>query len=107
MKTKRIAFGLLILALMACNFVTQLIAPPTATPFPTATFTPTSTSTPTDVPLAPAYIPPQCANKVLATLAPDTALAQPTLEAQTNLPISPITQIQIFNDMTKKVDQIY
>jgi len=109
MQTKRIAFGFLILLLMACNFVTQLITPPTATPQPTATFIPTLTSTATDTPapLVPAYIPPQCASSPLATVGPDIALAQPTLDAQTNPPISQDEQMRIFRAMTKVVDQVY
>jgi len=107
MNTKRVAFGFLILSLMACNFVTQMIAPSTATPIPTATFTPTSTATPTATPLVPAYIPPQCASSAIATVAPDIALAQPTLNAQTNSPISQGEQMRIFKAMTKVVDQVY
>jgi carboxyl-terminal processing protease len=107
MKTKRIAFGFLILSLMACNFVTELIAPPTATPLPTATFTPTATATLSPTPLVPAYIPPQCASAAIATVAPDVALAQPTLDAKTNPHISEGEQMQVFRDMTKVVEQVY
>jgi carboxyl-terminal processing protease len=107
MKTKRFAFGVLILSLMACNFVTQMIVPPTATPLPTATFTPTSTLTPTPTQLAPAYIPPQCASSPLATLSPSAALEEPTLEAKTNPTVSKTEQIQIFRAMTDVVDRVY
>jgi len=107
MKTKRIAFGFLIMALMACNFVTQMIVPPTATPLPTATFTLTATSTSSPTALAPAYIPPQCANSAPATVAPDIELARPTTEAQANKPISQNKQMQIFNALTNIVDQVY
>ena len=107
MKIKRIAFGLLILTLLACNFVTQIIAPSTATPLPTVTFTPTGTLTPTPIALVPAYIPPQCANQPLSTLAPDLALAQPTAEAQTNSEISKSTQLEIFQDMTSRIEKVY
>ena len=105
MKTKRIAFGFLILSLMACNFVTQMIVPPTATPLPTATLTATATITPT--PLVPAYIPPQCANSALATVAPELALAQPTLEARTNPPVSKSLQLQVFRDVVSVVEDVY
>jgi len=111
MKTKQIAFGFLILVLMSCNFVTQMVAPSTVTPLPTATATqiPTATSTVTQTPtpLVPAYIPPQCASSAIATVAPDTALAQPTLDAKTNPPLSQAEQMRIFRDMTKVVDQVY
>ena len=49
MKTKRIVFGFLVLSLLSCNYVTQMIVPPTATPLPT------STSTPHRFPLPNAY----------------------------------------------------
>ncbi len=109
MKIKRIAFGFLILTLMACNFVTQLIVPPTATPPPTATATqtPTATVTPTATPLVPAYIPPQCAGSALATVAPDIALAQPTLNAQTNPPVSKSMQLRVFKDVVSVVEAVY
>ena len=107
MNTKRITFGSLILMLMACNFVTQLVVPPTATPLPTATLSPTSTSTTTPTPLVPAYIPPQCASSALATIAPDIALAQPTAEAKPNPQISKSEQLRVFRKMTNTIDQVY
>ena len=107
MKTKRIAFGFLILSLLACNFVTQLVSPPTATPLPTATFTPTLTSTPTLTPLAPAYVPPQCANTAFATVSPETALAQPTQESVTNPHISKGLQLRILRELANIVEKEY
>jgi len=111
MKIKRIAFGALILSMLACNFVTQMIAPPTATPqpTPTASQTPTLTPspTPTPIPLVPAYIPPQCADKPLATVPPDGALEQPTLEAVANPRISKSEQLQIFAKMTGIIEDVY
>src|SRR6266511_5911937 len=79
MKIKRILFGLLILSLLACNFVTQMVFPPTATPTATVTVTASSTLTPT--PLIPAFIPPECASVPLATIPPDVS-AQATSEFQ-------------------------
>jgi carboxyl-terminal processing protease len=107
MNMKRIAFGLLILTLLSCNFVTQMITPPTVTPQPTVTLTPSATPQATPTVLAPAYIPPQCANKPIATVPPDVAEAQPTLNAPTNPDISKTEQLQIFNDMTHTVDTVY
>ncbi|HEU0297508.1 MAG TPA: S41 family peptidase [Anaerolineales bacterium] len=109
MRTKRIIFGFLILALMACNFVTQLIAPPTATPQPTATLTasPTLMPTFTATPLVPAYVPPHCANQPLATVAPHVALAQPTPEVHSNPGVSKTEQLQIFRDMTHIIEEVY
>ena len=109
MKTKRIIFGFLIFTLMACNFVTQMLAPPTPTPQPTATPTPFPLPSPTLTPtaLVPAYVPPQCANQPIATVVPEVALAQPTLQAQTNPGISQTDQLQVFRDMTDVIEQVY
>jgi carboxyl-terminal processing protease len=111
MKTKRIVFGFLILTLMACNFVTRMIAPPTPTPLPThtPTLTPsvTPSATPTATPLVPAYIPPQCADQPLATVAPELLLAHPTLENEANPPISRSEQLQVFREMTGIIEQVY
>ncbi len=77
MKLKKIAFGFLLLSLLACSTVTNMIVPPTATLTPSATITLTAspTATATATPLVPAYIPPECANKPLATLPAETAIA--------------------------------
>lgn len=79
MKIKRILIGFLILSLLACNFVTQMVFPPTATP--TATVTVTASSTPTPTPLVPAFIPPECTSAPLATIPPDVS-AHATSEFQ-------------------------
>ena len=105
MKIKRILFGFLILSLLACNYVTQMIYPPTATPLPTLTSTAPPTLTVT--PLVPAYIPPECASTPLATISPDAAFAQPTLEIETNPDISQAEQLQIFEELTNVVEDVY
>lgn len=110
MKTKRILFGFLVLSLLACNFVTQMITPPTATPPPTFTPTVTVTAspspTPTATPLVPAYIPPQCdAAAPLATLSPDIAI-QPTPQFETK-DISLRMQLQIVDEIESIVEQVY
>jgi carboxyl-terminal processing protease len=107
MKTRRIAFGILILSLLACNFVTQMVLPPTATPPPTPTLVPTTTPSPTPTPLVPAYVPPQCANQPLATVSPEIALAQPTLNARQNPEISEQEQLEVFQQMTRIIDEVY
>src|SRR5215204_3351508 len=109
MKIKRIAFGFLISALMACNFITQMIVPPMATPLPTATLTPTAilTPSPTPTPLVPVYIPPQCANSALATIAPDTALAQSALDSKRNPDISKSMQLQVLRNVANLVEDVY
>lgn len=105
MNKKRIAYGVLVLSLLACNTVTRLAYPPTATPVPTLTAT--ASLTPTPAPLLPAFIPPECASIPLATVAPDQALLQPTVTAEPNVEISQDTQLQVFKDLTKVVDDVY
>jgi carboxyl-terminal processing protease len=103
MKIKRIVFGLLILSLLACNFVTQMVYPSTATP--TATATVTASSTPTSTPLVPAFIPPECATAPLATVPPDV-LAQATPEFQvTEIPQG--EQLSILRELGNLVQDVY
>lgn len=102
MKTKRILFGLLVLSLLSCNFVTQMVFPPTATPTATATASPTPTATP----LVPAFIPPQCDPAApLATISPEMAI-QPTPEFGTK-DISKRVQLRILDDIEHIVEQVY
>jgi carboxyl-terminal processing protease len=103
MKIKRIVFGFLILSLLACNYVTQMVFPPTATP--TATATATASPTPTPTPLVPAYIPPECATVPLATISPDLAV-QATPEFQAT-EISKDEQLNILRDLGNIVQEIY
>lgn len=107
MKTKRITFALLVLTSLACNAVTQLIVPPTATPLPTTTATPLPSLTPSPVPLAPAYIPPECQSVAPATVPPELALSQPTITPEPVEQISKSMQLQIFDDLTDIVDDVY
>ena len=103
MKLKRILFGFLVLSLLACNFVTQMVLPATATP--TATPTIAASLTPTPTPLQPAFIPPECADKPLATLSPDLAVA-PTSEVKVT-EISKDEQLRILTDLTHLVETVY
>lgn len=105
MKTKRILFGLLILLLLSCNYVTQLVAPPTATPIPTFTATFTPPPTPTATPLVPAFIPPECTSQPIATLAPDFAV-EPTAQFETR-EISTRVQLRILKQIEKVVEDVY
>jgi len=105
MKIKRIAFGFLILSLLACNYVTQMIVPPTATPTPT--LTPTASPTPTPIPLVPAFIPAECGSAPLATIPPEAALAQPALEIEANSDVSQGEQQQILEELAKIVEDVY
>jgi len=103
MKIKRIVFGLLIFSLLACNFVTQMVTPPTATP--TATATVTSSPTPTATPLLPVFIPPECAATPLATLPADLS-AQATPEFQvTEIPQG--EQLSILRELGDIVEKVY
>ena len=105
MRKKRIVFGFLILTLLSCNYVTQMIIPATATPLPT--LTPTASATPTPVPLVPAFIPDECVNVPLATIPPESALAQPTLESEANAVISKSEQEKILEELSKIVEDVY
>lgn len=105
MKAKRIAYGFLILSVMACNFVTQMIVPPTSTPEPTSTATFTASPSPTPTQLVPAYIPPQCEAKPLATIPPDLAI-QPTPKFE-NADLSRNTQLQILDRIERIVEEVY
>jgi len=103
MKIKRILLGLLILSTLACNFVTQMVYPPTATPAATATLVPSLTPTPE--PLRPAYIPPECATVPLATIPPDLALqATPDVEVKE---VSKEQQLSILQEIGDIVQEIY
>ena len=106
MKRQRIFYGFLILTLLSCNYVTQMIVPPTATPVPTATATITATPTATPTPLLPAFVPPQCTATPLATLAPD-AIVEPTLEFENNPEISQDDQLEILDHVTAIVQEVY
>jgi len=105
MKMNKIAFGFLILTLLSCNYVTQMIVPPTATPIP-PTVTATVLPTPMPVPLIPAFIPSQCTSVPLATVSPDPA-TQPTPELQTNADVSKDDQLSIVREMADIVEDVY
>jgi len=102
---KRITFVLLVLSILGCNFVTQVVFPPTATP--TASVTPTIvvSLTPTPEPLRPAYIPPECATVPLATIPPDQAV-QATPEV-TMEDVSQNEQLSILRELGDVVETIY
>lgn len=109
MKIKRIVFGLLISTMLACNFVTQMVFPPTPTPTAsqtaTATQTPTASPTSTPTPLVPAYIPPECATVPLATIPPDQAIqATPEFEI---VEVSQAEQLRILKELGNIVEDIY
>ena len=103
MKIKRLAFGILILSLLACNYVAQMVFPPTATALPTSTPTASPTSTPE--PLAPAFIPPECATTPLATISPETA-SQPAPAFET-VEISQGEQMRILRELANIVRDVY
>jgi C-terminal peptidase prc len=105
MKVKQFFLGGLVLSLLACNFVTQMVFPPTATPTASQTPTATVTLTPTPTPLVPAFIPPECVTAPLATIAPDAAL-QATPEFQVT-EISKEEQLRILEELGHIVEDIY
>ena len=110
MKFKKFFPGFLILSLLACNYVTQMVLPPTVTPVPTWTATPTITASPvptaTVVPLIPAFIPPQCASSPIATLPADT-ISEPTQVSEANPEISKDEQLRILRDIGDIVEAVY
>jgi carboxyl-terminal processing protease len=108
MKTKKLLFGVLVLSLLSCNFFTQMIVPPTATPLPTLTptFTASPSPTATPTPLIPAYVPPQCdAAAPLATISPNTAV-EPT-PMYVNEEISTNTQLKVLDEIEEIVEDVY
>ena len=108
MKIKRIAFIFLILSILlaslACNYVTRIVLPPTATPLPTVTPT-IIPFTPTVTPLAPAYVPPECASVPIATTVPDVS-AQATPEFAVT-PIPQGEQLTILRKVGDIVENVY
>src|SRR5919106_281464 len=105
MKVKRLTFGILILSMLACNYVTQMVFPPTATPIPTLTATPTASPTATPEPLKPAFIPPECATVPLATISPEIA-SQPALEFEP-VEILQGEQMRILREVVSIVKDVY
>ena len=105
MRIERLVFGILILSMLACNYATQMIFPPTATPPPTSTPTATASPTPTPEPLKPAFIPPECATVPLATIAPETA-SQPAPEFET-VDIKQGEQMRILREISNIVKDVY
>ncbi|MDX1377460.1 MAG: S41 family peptidase, partial [Anaerolineales bacterium] len=105
MKTRRTLFGLLILSLLSCNYVTQVFVPPTPTPLPTFTPTVTASPTPTATPLVPAYIPPECEARPIATTSPD-AVVLPTPRYETQ-EISRQAQLRILDRIENIVEDVY
>ena len=103
MKIRRFSYVFLIAAMLACNFITSRVTPPTATPAPTFTATLEATLEP----LAPSYIPSICQNIALATVPPATALVQPTTELQANPEISQDLQQKVFAETVDVIEEVY
>jgi len=99
---KKFFLGFLVLSLLSCNYVTQMIVPPTATPTATATFTASPTST--EVPLVLAYVPSECTAAPLATVEPDT-FTMPTPEPVAE--ISQEEQLRIVREIGNIVEDVY
>ena len=103
MQIKRVLFGCLVLSMLACNFVTRLVFPPTATP--TVLPTVTASLVPTPTPLLPAYIPPECAAVPLATLTPGQVIqAAPDFQIEE---ISREEQLNILQELGDMIELIY
>ncbi len=106
MKTRRIFFGLLLLSMLSCNYLNRMITTPapTSTPIP-PTLTASASFTPTPVPLKPSFIPPECSAVPPATAAPD--FATPTLQIEPNPELSKDEQLDIFNELTDTISDVY
>lgn len=103
MRIKSFTLGLLILSSLACNYVTQMIVPPTPTPLPTAT--PSITPSPTPTPLQPAFVPPGCEAVPLATVPPEVAV-QPIPEAEV-IEITQGEQMRILREILRIIRDVY
>ncbi len=106
MKLKRIFFGLLVLSLLSCNYVTQMVFPPTATSIPTATATATASPSPTPTSIQPAFVPPECAGVPVATISPDV-LSEPSTDESQIVDISKAEQLQILKKLGDIVSGVY
>src|SRR6185503_2465140 len=74
---------------------------------PLPTLTSTASATPTPVPFVPAFIPDECASVPLATIPPESALAQPALEIEANADVSQSEQENILQELAKIVEDVY
>ena len=105
MKLKRFACVFLAAPMLACNFVTGMFTPPTATPAPTST--PTVMPTATPEPLKPAYIPATCQGAPLATISPDVMPDQLSAGLEPNPEISRDMQQRVFDQTVDVIEQVY
>ena len=106
---RRFALGLLVLSLLACNYVTRMIVPPTATVAPTATIAATATplASETPVPLVPAFVPAECQSMPLATVVPDTLTQLAPNAEEDNPKISTTQQLKILRDTENIIEKVY
>lgn len=104
MRSRRIVLAVLVLWMLSCQTINRVIATPT--PLPTFTPIPTFTFTPTPEPLKPAFIPPECADVPLATAIP-APVAAPTMESEPNPELSKEEQLDIFDELTDTVREVY
>lgn len=103
MKLKRFSLALLFFLSLACNAVTRMVGgtAPTTAPF---------LSSPNVVEtedISQVYIPPECQNIPLATIPVATALALPTPILQGNPEISSSLQLEVFDDVVSKIEEVY
>ena len=100
---KRILWGILIVSMLSCNYLNRMLIPATPTPPPTATLLPTLTPEP----LKPSFFPPECASVPLATAIPGATSEIATPELEPNPRISKVEQLDIFNELTEAVSEMY
>jgi C-terminal peptidase prc len=101
MNFKRLFIGLILFFGLACNLTSKIpVSTPTLVP---PALTPT-TAIPTSVPV---YVPPECVGKPVATLPAATTVAEPTISAGTNPPLSKSEQLSLFEELTGPVPSLY
>lgn len=96
MKSRYLLVTLLVLFVLSCNALNRTLE----------RFGPTPTPTPTALESG-LYIPPACANKPIATLPVATTVAKPTSALSTNPKLSKGKQLEVFNALTKKIEEVY
>lgn len=96
MKSRYLLVTLLVLFVLSCNALNRTLE----------RFGPTPTPTPTALESG-LYIPPACANKPIATLPVATTVAKPTSALSTNPRLSKSKQLEVFNALTEKIEQVY
>jgi carboxyl-terminal processing protease len=116
MKAKHLSLTFIIVFSLACNTIMRLVE----TPVPTATLIPSippaatispeatlSLETATPPPVGEVYVPPDCQNQPLATIAPDSIEAAPISTLEPNPVIGTDVQLRVFDDLVTTIQENY